>query len=182
MTKRLFAILTLIIIVMLIVIIILRNRSERLGANQQKDNVMNSQKKTNIVINSDKLEINGRKVIGLPAGKEKQFIQQIKISNAPSEEWKVGLERTLKAQGGESIKDLKLEKVDSFVWVQDDIALFAESVLVQVKNEKNVNIKFRVLVDAQTGKILNNWDRPVIDLYDPKSDFKIPIDPRYHAE
>jgi hypothetical protein len=181
MIKRLFPLLTISAVLMLILIIIFSNRSEQSGP-KQSNILPPTQKKTNIVINTEKLEINGRKVIGLPPGKEKQYLQKLKVSNTPSEEWKTGLEKTLKAQGGEGLKDLKLEKMESFVWVQDDTALFVESVLVNIKNEKKVNIKFRVLVDAQTGKILNNWDRPIIDLYDPKSDFKISIDPRYHSD
>jgi hypothetical protein len=182
MIKRIVPILMISVVLVMIFLVAYRGRVEIFQSIKRDPPLKKTQEKMKIVINEEKLEINGRKIIGLPPGREKQFLQKLNVANRPNEEWKTGLERSLRAQGGEKLRDLKMDKVDSFVWVQDDIALFVESVLVQVKNESNVNIKFRVLVDAQTGKILNNWDRPVIDIFDPKSEYKIPIDSRYHSE
>lgn len=134
------------------------------------------------VVDSVKLEIDGKKVIGLTPGKEKDEIQNIKVANYVSSEWQQNLEDTLRAQGGSSIKEIKLTKVDSFVWSQDGIALYVESVIVNLRNDKNVSSTFRVLVDAQNGKILKNWDQPVIDTINPKDRFRIKVDPRYHAD
>lgn len=135
-----------------------------------------------IVVNTEKIEINGRKVFGLTPGKEKEEIQNLKVSNTPSPEWEHELEETLRAQGGDALKEVSFNKVDSFVWVHDGIALFVESVIVSIKNDKNAETKFRVLVDAQNGKILQNWDPPVYDPLNPKERFRIRIDPRYHSE
>lgn len=139
-------------------------------------------KQQKIVVNTEKIEINGLKVIGLTPGKEKEEIQNLKVSNTPSNEWEQGLEETLRTQGGDALKEVSFNKVDSFVWVQDGIALFVESVIVSIKNDKNAETKFRVLVDAQNGKILQSWDPPVYDPLNPKERFRIRIDPRYHSE
>lgn len=136
----------------------------------------------NITINPEKFEINGRKVVGLPPGKEKETIQKLKVANKVTSDWEPELEKTLRAQGGDSLKEISFNKVDSFVWAQNGIALFVESVIVTIKNDKNTVTNFKVLVDAQTGKILQNWDQPVFDPLNPKDRFRIRIDPRYHSE
>lgn len=134
------------------------------------------------VIDPQTLTINGKKVLGLPPGNEKTQIQQLKIANKISPEWEPNLEKSLRAQGGDSVKDIAIKKVDSFVWNQDGVALFVESVIVTVKNQKNEETSFKALVDAQNGKILKNWDQPIFDPLHPKDNFKVRIDPRYHNE
>lgn len=133
-------------------------------------------------VDTEKLEINGKKVVGLKPGKEKVEIKKLKVANKPSTSWEKGLKENLLQQGGNSIKDIKFTKIDSFVWAHEGAALFVESVIVTLKNEKNVSTTFRVLVDAQTGKILKNWDQPVIDPVNPREGFRIKIDPRYHTD
>lgn len=133
-------------------------------------------------VDTEKLEINGKKVVGLRPGKEKVEIKKLKVANTPSASWEKGLKENLLQQGGNSIKDIKFTKIDSFVWAHEGAALFVESVIVTLKNEKNVSTSFRVLVDAQTGKILKNWDQPVIDPVNPREGFRIKLDPRYHAD
>lgn len=132
--------------------------------------------------NSEKLEIQGKKVLGLSPGKEKEEMDNLKVANTPSPEWKQALERSIRAQGGRSLKDVVFNPVDSFIWAHEGVALFVESVIVTIKNDKDEETTFRVLVDAQTGKILQNWDRPVIDPANPRSTFKVKLDPRYLAE
>lgn len=127
-------------------------------------------------------EINGKKVVGLSPGKESEEIKQIKVANSVSPEWQENLEEALKAQGGQAIKDIAIQKVDSFIWAQDGVALNVESVIVTLKNQKNEETTFRVLVDAQSGKILKNWDRPVYDPLNPRQNFGIKVDPRYHND
>ena len=133
------------------------------------------------VVNIEKLQINGQKVLGLVRGKEKEEIKKIKVANTPSPEWKENLEETLLTQGGGGVKDLKIEKVDSFVWTKDGVALFVESVIVKLKNEANESTSFRLLVDAQSGKILGNWDQPVIDPVNPHDDLRVKVDPSYES-
>lgn len=174
-----------VVICIIAIIIILMKKtplSEKIPVAKDSNSKTPPDPQSKIVINEEKLEINGRKIVGLRPGMEKQDIKKIRVANHPSEEWRQPLEKTLRAQGGSSLKDVKLDKVDSFVWVQDGIALFVESVIVKIRNDKNHETKFRVLVDAQTGKILNNWDRPVVDVYNPKEEYRVPIDPRYHSE
>lgn len=133
-------------------------------------------------IDAESLQIEGKRVVGLRPGHEKEDIKKLKVANTPSPEWKPALEETLRAQGGNAIKEIKFDKVDSFVWAHDGVALFVESVIVTLKNDKNVPTTFRVLVDAQNGKILKNWDHPVFDPANPRESFRIKIDPRYHAD
>lgn len=133
-------------------------------------------------IDVENLKIEGRKVIGLPPGNEKEMISKVQISNRPTDKWNESLEETLRIQAGEGIKEVTMKSVDSFVWSQDGIALFVESVIVTIKNPKNEETTFRVMVDSQTGKILKNWDQPIYDPVNPRDNFKIKIDPRYHSE
>lgn len=136
---------------------------------------------TQTKIDLEKREVNGKKVIGLQSGKEKDQLKNIRVANTPSPLWEPALEESLRLQGGKELKDIKLNKVDSFVWNHDGVALFVESVIVTIKNSKNEETIFRVLVDAQSGKILKNWDQPVIDPVNPRQGFRIKIDPRYHG-
>lgn len=132
-------------------------------------------------VDAKSLKIEGKRVVGLRPGNEEEEIKKLKIANTPSPEWKPALEETLRAQGGDAIKEIKFETVDSFVWAQDGIALFVESVIVTLRSDKNPPTTFRVLVDAQNGKILKNWDQPVFDPANPRENFRIKIDPRYHS-
>lgn len=134
------------------------------------------------VIDPQTLTIDGKQVLGLPPGQEKTQIKQLKIANKISPDWRPNLEKSLRAQGGDSVKEIAIQKVDSFVWNQDGVALFVESVIVTVKNQKNEETSFKALVDAQNGKILKNWDQPIFDPLHPKDNFKVKIDPRYHNE
>lgn len=140
------------------------------------------EKKPSPQINTEKLEIDGKKVLGLKPGKEKTDIKKLKVANQPSSYWEKELKESLLHQGGAAVKDIKVTKIDSFVWAHEGVALYVESVIVTLRNEKNVPTTFRVLVDAQTGKILKNWDHPVIDPVNPREGFRIKIDPRYHAD
>ncbi len=134
-------------------------------------------------IDPQALTIDGKKVLGLPPGKdEHKQITQLKIANKVSPDWQPNLEKSIRAQGGDNVKDITIRKVDSFVWNQDGIALFVESVVITVKNQKNEETSFKALVDAQNGKILKNWDQPIFDPLHPKDNFKVRIDPRYHNE
>ena len=81
-------------------------------------------------------EIEGKKVVGLSPGKEAQEINNLKVANSVSPEWQENLEETFKAQGGQAIKDIAIQKVDSFIWAQDGVALNVESVIVTLKNQK----------------------------------------------
>lgn len=130
-------------------------------------------------IDVEKLEVDGKKIVGLSVGHEKEEIQKLKVSNQVSPVWKENLKEALILQGGSSVKDIQLKVVDSFVWAQDGIALYVESVIVELKDDNNAAVSFRVLVDASNGKILKNWDQPVIDPVSPKDQFSIKVDQSY---
>ncbi len=127
------------------------------------------------------LRIDGKKVVGLPPGEEEEQIRNLQVTNRVSPEWREKLESALRLQGGSEVKELLIDKVDSFIWAHGGIALNVESVIVRLKNLKDEQTSFRVLVDAQTGKILKNWDQPVIDPANPRDAFRIKVDPSYHT-
>lgn len=155
---------------------------------QKKDIIVSTTKTKSIVkevpsqIDVEKLEIDGKKVFGLPPGQEKVAIKQIHVSNHPSDEWKPNLEKTLQAQGGNHIKDIKIEKLDSFIWTESGIALHVDSVKITLKNDNDSTVSFNAMIDSQNGKILKNWNQPVIDNFQHQKNFKVRIDPRYHNE
>lgn len=133
-------------------------------------------------IDVEKLEIDGKRVIGLPPGKEKVAIRQIHVANHPSESWKPNLEKTLHAQGGNHIKDIAVEKLDSYIWTESGVALHVDTVKITLKSDKDSTVSFNAMIDSESGKILKNWNQPVIDNFNHQQNFKVRIDPRYHNE
>lgn len=133
-------------------------------------------------IDINNLQIDGRKVVGLLPGRERDQLRNMKVLNSPSQSWEESLKTNLQQQAGNTLKEIKLKKIDSFVWVHEGIPLFVESVIVTLKGDENQIVNFKVLVDSESGKILKNWDQPVFDPMDPRTNFKIKVDPRYHLE
>jgi hypothetical protein len=122
--------------------------------------------------------------------KDREIIDQIKAPlnrrpaslnyiNHPSQDWEKKLTQLLKAQGGTSLKELEIKKERSLVWVRDENALLVESVVVSMKNNQDVSSSFRALVDSQTGKVLETWDRTVFDPMDKSAEFRFKLDPHY---
>lgn len=134
------------------------------------------------VIDEVNLKFDGKKVMGLPPGQEKAAIRNLRVANNPTEDWKPALEKALIAQGGSEVKDIKIEKLDSFIWTESGVALYVETVKITLKNQQNSSVSFNAMVDSETGKILKNWNQPVIDNFDKKDNFKVRIDPRYHND
>ncbi len=118
------------------------------------------------VINKDKVTINR-----LPAS--------VSFVNKPSADWEKKLTQSLKAQAGNSLKELEIKKERSLVWTRDENALLVESVVVSMTNTQDVSSSFRALVDSQTGKVLETWDRTIFDPMDKSGEFKFKLDPRY---
>lgn len=125
------------------------------------------------------IEIDGRPVIGLTPGREKDQVAKMKINNIPSPAWKEEVEKSLKHQGGEALKDVSISTLDSFIWNNSGVALNVESVLITLTNKRDEQTKFRALVDSETGKILHSWDQPVFDPINPREKQGVKIDPRY---
>jgi hypothetical protein len=103
----------------------------------------------------------------------------VKFINQPSHEWEKKLTHSLKAQGGNSLKELVIKKERSLVWMRDENALLVESVVVSMTNNQDVSSSFRALVDSQTGKVLETWDRTIFDPMDKSAEFRFKLDPRY---
>jgi hypothetical protein len=100
--------------------------------------------------------------------------------NQPSPDWEKRLESALKEQAGNSLKEIKIQKERSFVWMRDENPLLVESVIVTLTNHKKSESTFRALVDSQTGKVLETWDRTIVDPSQIKEDgFRVKLDPRY---
>jgi hypothetical protein len=145
-----------------------------------KQSITSSQKLNLEKQDQEQIMIDGRKIIGPDYSEEE--IKSLKVANKATSFWRESLERTLRKQGGKAIKDIKFDVVESLVWTENNRALYVESVLVTLKDDKNVQTNFKVMVDSQTGKILKNWDQPVIDPANPREDFKLKLDPRYHSD
>lgn len=96
--------------------------------------------------------------------------------------WKENLERTLRTQGGALIKNVKIEKVDSFDWKVGKIDVRVDSIKVSLQNEQGQRSSFRAIVDASSGKVLQTWDQPIIDNFSAKTSGTIKIDSRYHND
>ena len=128
------------------------------------------------------LKIDGKKVMGLHPGKEKEEIKKLKMANNDTNEWEEKLEDALRDQGGPNVGEIQIKKVESLILAQDGLALNVTSAIVTLENEKKEKTTFRVLVDSETGKVLQNWDQPVIDPINPREGFGIKLDSRYHND
>ncbi len=131
--------------------------------------------------------INNQKVEKL---QDRQIIDQKRVSvsrtpasvsfiNTPSPAWENKLKNSLQEQAGGLIKEIQIKKERSLVWQRDDNSLFVESVVITVKNEMDVKSSFRALVDSQTGKVLESWDRTIFDPVNVRAGLRIKLDPRY---
>jgi hypothetical protein len=99
--------------------------------------------------------------------------------NRPSPEWKKRLEISLKAQAGNSLKAIKIQKESSLVWMRDENPILVESVIVTLTNHQKMQSSFRALVDSQTGKVLESWDQTIFDPANVRDGFHLKLDPRY---
>ena len=100
-------------------------------------------------------------------------------SNHPSPEWRKRLEFSLKAQSGNSVKDIKIQKEKSLIWMRDKNPILVESVIITLTNHQKSESSFRALVDSQTGKVLESWDRTIFDPANVRDAAGIQLDPRY---
>lgn len=99
----------------------------------------------------------------------------------PSEAWKDALEKNIRLQGGNSLKEVLITKLDSFVLNHEGISLNAEAVAINLTNQKGEATTFKAVVDSQNGKILRTFDHPINDPVNPRATPGIKIDPRYHG-
>lgn len=99
--------------------------------------------------------------------------------NTPSPDWEKRLETSLKEQSGNSLKTIKIQKESSMVWVKDGNPLLVQSVIITLTSQKAAESSFRAMVDSQTGKVLESWDRTISDPANVRGGFRIKLDPRY---
>jgi hypothetical protein len=92
------------------------------------------------------------------------------------------IETIFRAQAGNSLKEVMIKRTDHFQWTHQGNTTEVESLIVTLKNQLNTTTTFRVLVDAQSGKIIQSWDHPILDPVNPRNNFKVRIDPRYHND
>jgi hypothetical protein len=100
-------------------------------------------------------------------------------ANHPSPEWRKRLELSLKAQSGNSLKSIKIQKEKSLIWMRDTNPILVESVIITLTNHQKSESSFRALVDSQTGKVLESWDRTIFDPANVRQAAGIQLDPRY---
>lgn len=96
--------------------------------------------------------------------------------------WKEQIEKTLLTQAAGTLKNAEIEKVDSFNWRIGKVDVKVDSIIVKLEHTKGHRSSFRAIVDASNGKILQTWDHPVLDNFDPKTRHNIKVDPRYHND
>lgn len=99
--------------------------------------------------------------------------------NTPSPEWAPALEDSIRRQGGDDLKDLKITPIESLVWVHEGKALNVETAKVSFKDPEGREISFKAMVDSQSGKVLQTWDQPVFDDFSHKKKSGVKLDPRY---
>jgi hypothetical protein len=99
--------------------------------------------------------------------------------NKPSPDWENKLQANLRQQGGASLKQINVRQERSLIWLRDENALLVESVVISLKNHQDVESSFRALIDTQTGKVLETWDRTIFDPIDKTAELRFKLDPRY---
>ncbi len=125
------------------------------------------------------LEVEGRKVVGPLPRNAHGSQRRIVLSNKVSAHWKEDLEKSLTGLAGATLKEIKISKLDSFIWTVSGQSLNVESVLITMENAKGEISKFNALVDSQNGKIIQTWNQPVVDSSNPRENSGVKIDSRY---
>ena len=92
------------------------------------------------------------------------------------------METTIRNMVKDSLSEMSFEKVEEIPWSYGGKKINAQSYIVTLKNEVNATTTFRVLVDARSGKLMESWDQPIYDPVNPRNNFKVKIDPRYHND
>lgn len=96
--------------------------------------------------------------------------------NNPSKDWEEKLESKLKEQAGDSLKEIKITKERSLIWMRDANPLHVEAVRISMTNQQDVEASFRALVDSQTGKVLESYDQTIFDPADVRAEFRLNLD------
>lgn len=98
--------------------------------------------------------------------------------NTPAKDWEEKLESKLKEQAGNSLKEIKITKERSLIWMRDANPLHVEAVRISMTNQQDVEASFRALVDSQTGKVLESYDQTIFDPADVRAEYRLNLDQR----
>lgn len=109
------------------------------------------------------IKVDGRTVIGAISSEQKKRPETIKANNKPSPLWEKELLQTITKNGGETIQNVSIKKVDSVIWMKNSAGINAESVIITLRNKEGAESTFRALVDSATGRILETWDRTIFE-------------------
>lgn len=124
-----------------------------------------------------------RRILGVkPQDAQKLTPEDFETDNIPNEAWEEILTESLGVQGGDSIQEIDIKKTESLILRKDDRKLAVESVVITLTRKDGAQSSFRALVDSETGKILETWDRPVFDPVHPNENFKVKLNPVYHGD
>lgn len=102
----------------------------------------------------------------------------LKWVNKPDKNWKEKTEKSLRLQS-KAVKNITINPERSLVIIRDGNALLVESVVITLTNQADEESSFRAVIDSQTGKILETWDRSITDSMNPRDEFKFKLNPRY---
>lgn len=102
----------------------------------------------------------------------------VKVENVASNNWHDRVRDSFRKQAP-SVKDITITVEQSYVLVQGTNAINVESVKIILTNQRGEESSFRALVDSQTGKVIETWDRSLTDPMNPRDTFKLKLDPRY---
>lgn len=116
-----------------------------------------------------------------PFTKEVRDVEDVS-DDTPKEHWEHELISSIRAQGGSRIKSVRISKVEKKKWKENKMQIEAQSVVVSIKNDQGVETTYRALIDPASGRVLQTWDQPVIDPINPREEFGIGLDPRYHQK
>jgi hypothetical protein len=98
--------------------------------------------------------------------------------NSPAHDWEEKLESKLKEQAGSSLKEIKITKERSLIWMRDANPLHVEAVRISMTNQQDVEASFSALVDSQTGKVLESYNQTIFDPADVRAEFRLNLDQR----
>lgn len=93
--------------------------------------------------------------------------------------WQSSLRESLLAQGGDDVEALEITPLESRVWVHEGRSLNVETARVSFKEPGGNVVTFKVMVDQETGQVLQTWDQPVVDEFFRKNGSGVKLDPRY---
>lgn len=146
---------------------------------QRKQPVQVKQPSAVIPLHEVVAKYEGRTVVDRARQPLQRLPASVSYVNTPSPDWEQKLQTNLSQQAGNGLKDIKIRKERSLVWIRDEHGLLVESVVISMVNHQDVESSFRALIDSQTGKVLETWDRTIFDPINGQGEFRFKLDPRY---